>query len=99
MKKTIEGNTYDTKTARVLMTIAKGSPYGSQWTREKLCRSPSGKFFLWCTGSPQSLYGKVVKGNYVAGEVIIPMTALMARVWVADRVKSDVYVRLFGNVR
>lgn len=99
MRRNIEGNTYDTRTARVLMTLSKGSPYGSLWTKEKLCRSPSGEYFIWCSGGPRSLYGKVIKGNHVAGEAIIPMTDLTARVWVADHVNSDVYVRLFGSVK
>lgn len=99
MKKTINGQLYDTERALLIGSHSYGNPRDFAHYSESLYQKESGELFLYGEGGPQSEY-MVYCGNHTwsGGEDIIPSYKFDVKKWVADHCDVDTYIKLFGPV-
>ena len=94
MRKVINGNRYDTETAKLL-----GSGYGSNFLspfhwEEQLYRTNSGKFFLYGPRNPNSSHGV-----WAGDSNIIPITTKHALDWCKRHLSADECEMIFGRIK
>lgn len=98
MKKTVNGATYDTKTAKAIACYNNNLPQSNPcYVTEILYLTPKGKFFLHGKGGPLSQYGLYSGTNRRSREHMIPMTEIRAREWVERYLSEDDCIAIFGK--
>ena len=75
MKKVICKVEYDTENAEVVAKLVRGAFGEPTGYEERLCKTPSGKYFLYVNGGPDSPYTK---------EDIKRMSAAKAEEWLKE---------------
>ena len=100
MKKIINGNKYNTDTAKRLGNWSNSSNYRDlNYCSETLYRIKSGRYFLHGEGGPASRYSKSTGNNNWSGsEEIEPMTREAAQEWAEEHLDGDEYEEIFGEV-
>lgn len=98
-KAIINGKRYNTETATLVAEWGNGLSYSDfKHCEESLYRSKKGSWFTVGSGGPMSRYARAV-GNMTGGssDVVRPITADEARVWLERIGDADAIERHFAN--
>lgn len=100
MKKIINGKMYNTETAKKMGNYWNGRPTNDfSYVEEVLYKKKTGEFFLYGEGGPMTKYSYCVDGSSISGTwEIIPLTEAKAKSWAEQRLDTDEYVGIFGEV-
>lgn len=98
MKKVIQGVLCDTSTAKRLGSASYlGSRDFAHWS-EELCRTKSGRYFLYGEGGPASRYAVTIGQNeWSGGEKIQLLSRETAMKWAEEHLDGDEYIAAFGD--
>ena len=91
LKKTLDGKSYDTETARAVGTRKYTGNVGG--VTETLYFTKSGRYFLYIEGNPLGVYRR--RGG---NEEIAPLSLEEAKEWLESYLTVDEYNRWFGVV-
>ena len=100
MKKIINGRSYDTNTARKVVTYSSPGSWRdfSHW-EETLYQKRTGEFFLHGEGGAMTRYAEKIDTNsWSFGERIMPLSYTEAQKWAEDHLDGDEYEEIFGTV-
>lgn len=100
MKKIINGRKYNTDTAKEVGSWWNGVLANDLWyVRETLYVKKNGEFFLYGEGGAMTEYAQP-PGMYdwCSGAAISPMTLNQAKEWAENKISSDEYEAVFGEV-
>lgn len=96
MKKTVDGTTYNTTTAKLVgewrntLDIQKAN-----WCHEMLFKTNNGAYFLWgCGGalSPYKFVSYAVRGSKAE---ITPLNLEKAKAWAKEHLRYEIYCKEF----
>ena len=97
MRRTINGRSYDTETARLVASDSYASPREFIHWSEELYQKRGGEWFLYGEGGPLSKYAVSSGQNEMRGsERITPLTDAEAKRWVEQHANDD-YAEIFGE--
>ena len=99
MKKVINGNRYDTSTAKVVGEDSYSNRSDFGFWEETLYRKSTGEFFLYGAGGPASRYATTIGQNeWSGGERIMPLSLEAAQKWAEEHLDGDEYEAIFGQI-
>ena len=99
MKKVLDGNVYDTETAKLIgkkIERSHGKLYGWE-VNECLYLTKSGNYFIYGCGGELSDYGVYKNGEVQPGEKIKPITLEQAKHWGEEYLDGVVFISEFGE--
>lgn len=95
MKNIIKGKVYSTETAEKMGGWNNGYPISDlHYTEENLYKKKTGEFFLYGVGGALSYYSS----HSGWGEKIKPLTLAEAKKWAKEKLATDEYEEMFGEV-
>lgn len=99
MFKIINRKKYDTDSATLLGYADYGNIGDFDYWEEKLYRKPSGEYFKYGTGGPNSKYRvHIGQRSWSGSEVITPLTEEEAKDWAEEYLSGEKYIELFGEI-
>lgn len=100
MKKIINGNLYNTESAKLIGDTISGSGVNDlRYYYEQLYLKKTGEFFLSGRGGPMTKYAVSVDQNsYSGGSKIFPLSYEEAKEWSEKHLTADEYEDVFGAV-
>lgn len=95
IKNIIKGKVYNTETAEKMGCWDNGYPVSDfHYTGESLYKKKTGEFFLYGVGGALSYYSS----HSGWGEKIKPLTLAEAKEWAEEKLATDEYEEMFGEV-
>lgn len=100
MDKIINGKTYNTETAKMVVGWCSEIPRNDpSFFEEFLYRKRTGEFFLYGTGGASTKYAHQVGNNgWTGGEKIIPLSYAAAQEWTEQNASVEEYEEIFGEI-
>lgn len=98
MKKTVEGKTYNTATAKLIgewrntLTVRN-----SNWCHEILFQTTEEEYFIWGCGGSLSAYRSGNSRSPGSKADITPLSRQEAKEWAQAHIKHELYVKEFGG--
>lgn len=99
MKKIINNKVYDTNTAVLVGSWSNGCYRNDfDYCSEDLYRKKTGEFFLYGDGGARSKYSTMSGGSWSGSEKIMPMTYQSAKEWAQQKLSTQDYEKIFGEI-
>lgn len=97
MKATLGTRTYNTNSAKLLLSGSNQNLSDPSSYCEDLYRKRTGEYFLYCRGREASKYRKYNQstGQWVSSEIIMPISLHDAKEWVKDHYGDQKVTELF----
>lgn len=99
MKRYIKNKSYNTDTAQSMGTYQDDSLNNLGWIEETLYLKKTGEFFLHAAGGAATKYAERIGSNsWASGSCIIPLTFQEAKKWAEEKLTTDEYNAIFGEI-